>query len=46
MNFDTVNRLARPEILWELIKGNIRNYTIKFASSKKKEKEYDENLQN
>ena len=46
---DTVNsnRLAKPEILWELIKGNIRNYTIKFASSKrKKEKEYEENLQN
>jgi exonuclease III len=31
------NKGSKPDVLWELIKGNIRNVTIKFASKKKKQ---------
>ena len=32
----TTNADANPNILWELIKGTIRNETIKYAAKKKK----------
>ena len=32
-----LNKDANPNTLWEIIKGSIRNTTIKFATSKKKE---------
>ena len=31
-----INNNANPNTLWEVIKGNIRNETIKFASNKKR----------
>ena len=31
-----INKDANPVTLWEVIKGNIRNETIKYASAKKK----------
>ena len=32
-----INKDANPNTLWELIKGTIRNETIKYATKKKKE---------
>ena len=32
-----INKNANPDTLWEIIKGGIRNETIKYASFKKKE---------
>ena len=32
-----INKNANPNTLWEIIKGGIRNETIKYASFKKKE---------
>ena len=32
-----INKTANPNTLWEIIKGAIRNETIKYASYKKKE---------
>ena len=40
-----INSESNPNILWEVIKGNIRNETIKFATTKKrKEKELETKL--
>ena len=33
----TINKDANPNTLWEIIKGTVRNETIKYASLKKKE---------
>ena len=33
----TINKNANPNTLWEIIKGTVRNETIKYASLKKKE---------
>ena len=33
-----INIDANPNTLWELIKGTIRNVTIKFATAKKKKR--------
>ena len=33
----TFNENANPNTLWELIKGSIRNETIKYGTKKKKE---------
>ena len=33
----TINKEANPNTLWELIKGTIRNETIKYATFKKKQ---------
>ena len=33
-----INQGANPNTLWEIIKGSIRNETIKYASMKKKNK--------
>ena len=35
----TINKDANPNTLWELIKGSIRNETIKYGSMKKKERD-------
>ena len=35
----TINKNANPNTLWELIKGAIRNESIKYGSMKKKEKD-------
>ena len=32
-----VNKNANPNTLWEILKGSIRNESIKYASYKKKE---------
>jgi len=34
---------SNPNTLWELIKGTIRNESIKYASRRKREKEKEEN---
>ena len=34
---------SNPNTLWELIKGTIRNESIKYASRRKREKEREEN---
>ena len=34
-----INKKANPNRLWEIIKGGIRNETIKYASFKKKEQD-------
>ena len=38
----TINKEANPNILWELIKGTIRNETITYATFKKKQKTENE----
>ena len=40
----TINKDANPNTLWELIKGNIRNETIKYATFKKKQNNANELL--
>ena len=37
-----INHEANPNILWEVIKGNIRNVTIKFATNKKRKEQENE----
>ena len=37
-----INKAANPNTLWEIIKGSIRNETIKYASYKKKEQNKNE----
>ena len=37
------NKDANPNVLWELIKGSIRNVSIKYCANKKKEMKNDEN---
>ena len=32
----TINRNANPNTLWELVKGSIRNETIRYGTNKKK----------
>ena len=39
MEITTINKDANPNTLWELIKGSIRNETIKYGSMKKKERD-------
>ena len=36
------NKTANPNTLWEIIKGSIRNETIKYTSYKKKEQNKNE----
>lgn len=38
----TINRNANPNTLWELIKGTIRNETIRYGTMKKKERNKNE----
>lgn len=41
----TINSMANPNTLWELIKGTVRNETIKYATKKKKEtNEHEQNI--
>ena len=40
-----INKNANPNTLWEIIKGGIRNETIKYASFKKKEQNYRKEIQ-
>ena len=42
-----LNKESNPNTLWELIKGSIRNVTIKYTcAKKKKENEKEKQLQN
>ena len=42
-----INKNSNPNTLWEIIKGNIRNETIKYASHKKKiEKQVEKETRN
>lgn len=40
----TINEEAQPDILWELIKGTIRNTAIKYSTYKRKNENQIENI--